>query len=146
MASILSRHQCVNWFHCTKCEDFALKIASGMCQKVHGRHDRHLRSRIVVNILRPRQNWRHFADDIFKCVFLNENVWFPINISLKFVPRGQINKIPALVQTIAWRRPGDKLLSEPMMVSLPTHICVIQPQWVKGRYDVGRYQWLNCRP
>ena len=31
---------------------------------------------------------------------------------------------------MAWRRPGDKPLSEPMMVRLPTHICVTQPQWV----------------
>ena len=31
---------------------------------------------------------------------------------------------------MAWRRPGDKPLSEPMMVSLPTHICVTRPQWV----------------
>ena len=39
--------------------------------------------------------------------------------------------IPALVQIMAWRRPGDKPLSEPMMVSLLTHICVTRPQWVK---------------
>ena len=32
---------------------------------------------------------------------------------------------------MAWRRPGDKSLSEPMMVSLLTHICVTWPQWVK---------------
>ena len=32
---------------------------------------------------------------------------------------------------MAWRRPGDKPLYEPMMVSLPTHICVTRPQWVK---------------
>ena len=31
---------------------------------------------------------------------------------------------------MAWRRPGDKPLSEPMMVSLPTYICVARPQWV----------------
>ena len=30
---------------------------------------------------------------------------------------------------MAWRRPGDKPLSEPMMVRLPTHICVTRPQW-----------------
>ena len=75
-------------------------------------------------------NRRHFADDIFKCIFLNENVWIPTKISLKFVPKGPINNIPALVQIMAWRRPGDKPLSEPMMVSFPTHICVARPQWV----------------
>ena len=32
------------------------------------------------------KNGRHFADDILKCIFLNENVWIPIEISLKFVP------------------------------------------------------------
>ena len=70
------------------------------------------------NPLRPRQNGRHFADDIFNSIFINENVWIPIKISLKFVPNGliKINNIPALVQIMAWRRPGDKPLSEPMMV------------------------------
>ena len=66
--------------------------------------------------LRPRQNGRHFADDIFKCIFLNENLWISIKISLKFVPKGPINNIPALVQVMAWRRSGDKPLSDPMMV------------------------------
>ena len=84
-----------------------------------------------INTLRPRQNGRHFPDDNFKCIFVNENVSISIKISLKFVPKGQINNIPALVQIMAWRRPGAKPLSEPMMVSLPTHICVARPEWVK---------------
>ena len=83
-----------------------------------------------LNTLRPAQNGHHFGDDIFKCIFLNENVWIPIKISLKFVPKGRINNIPALVQIMAWRQPGDKPLSEPMMVRLATHICVTRPQWV----------------
>ena len=83
-----------------------------------------------INTLRPRQNGRHFADDIPKCIFLNENVWIPIEISMKFVSKGPINNIPALVQIMAWRRPGDKPLSKPMMVILTTHICVTRPQWV----------------
>ena len=86
---------------------------------------------MVLNTLRPRQDGRLFADDTFKCIFLNENVWIPIKISLKFVPKGPINNIPALVQIMAWRRPGDKPLSEPMLVSLLTYICVTRPQWVK---------------
>ena len=56
-------------------------------------------------------------DDIFKCISLNENACISLKISLKFVPNVQINNIPALVQIMAWRRPGDKPLSEPMMVS-----------------------------
>ena len=85
-----------------------------------------------LNTLRPRQNGRYFADDIFKCIFLNENDRISIKISLKFFPKGRINNIPPLVQIMAWRRPGDKPLSEPMVVRLPTHICVARPQWVNA--------------
>ena len=64
-----------------------------------------------VKTLRPRQDGRHFPDYIFNCIILNENVWISIEISLKFVPKGPINNIPALIQIMAWRRPGDKPLS-----------------------------------
>ena len=84
------------------------------------------------NTLRPIQNGHHFPDDIFRCIFLNENLWISIKILLKFVPKGPINSIPALVMIMAWHRPGDKPLSEPMPVSLPTHLCVTQPQWVNS--------------
>ena len=83
-----------------------------------------------LNSLRLWQNGSHFVDDIFKCIFLSENVWISIEISLKFVPKGAINNIPALVQIMALCRPGDKPLSEAMMVNLPMHICVFWPQWV----------------
>ena len=83
-----------------------------------------------VNTLRLRQNGPRFADDVFKCIFFNENVWISLKISLKFVPNVPINNIPALVLILASRRPGDKPLSEPMMVSLLTHIWVTRPQWV----------------
>ena len=92
----------------------------------------------ALNTLRPRQNGPHFADDIFKCIFLNENVWILLKISLKFVPKVPINYIPALVLIMPWHRPGDKPLSEPMMVRLPTHICVTRPQWV------NQSQLLRC--
>ena len=85
-----------------------------------------------INTSRPRQNGRSFAVDTFKRIFLNENVRISIKISLKFVPKGPINNNPALVQIMAWRRSGDKPLSEPMMVSLLMHICVTRPQWVKA--------------
>ena len=85
-----------------------------------------------INTLRPRQNGRRFADDTFTRIFLNENVRISIKISLKFVPKGPINNNPALVQIMARRRSGDKPLSEPMMVSLLTHICVTRPQWVSS--------------
>ena len=54
-----------------------------------------------------------------------------------FVPKGSINNIPALVQIIAKRRPGDTPLSEPMMVSLLTHIYISL-----GLNELNHYCWL----
>ena len=80
----------------------------------------------IFNTLRPRQ-----MDAISQTTFSNAFSWMKMfKISLKFVPNGPINNIPAMVQIMACRRPGDKPLSEPMVVSLPTHICVTRPQWV----------------
>ena len=58
----------------------------------------------MINTLRPRQNRRLSADNIFTCLFLNENLGISIQISLKFVPKGLINKIPALIHIMAWRQ------------------------------------------
>ena len=49
------------------------------------------------NTVKPKQNGRHFADDIFKVIFVNENVWIQIKISMKFVPKGPIDIKLALV-------------------------------------------------
>ena len=87
---------------------------------------------IKFNTLRPGQDGRHFSDDIFKCIFINENCCVLIKCSLKYVRKDPIDNNPALVQIMAWHRSGDKLLSEPMMISLPTHICVTRPQWVNS--------------
>ena len=84
-----------------------------------------------VKTLRPRRNEKHFADDIFKRTFFNENMWISIKGSLNLVPKGPMNNIPALIQIMAWRCSGDKPIPEPMMVSLPTHMFVTRPQWVK---------------
>ena len=51
----------------------------------------------LVNTLKPRQHVRHFADETFKRIFLNENVGISIKISLKFVYKGPFNNIPVLV-------------------------------------------------
>ena len=104
-----------------------------------------------------------FQTTFFKCIYLNENVWIPIKISLKIAPKGPINNIPALVQIMAWRRPGDKPLSEPMAGSFLTYICGTRPQWVNAtssRYFLrsthgrrsnkqncwirARFQYLEC--
>ena len=79
----------------------------------------------AFNTLRP------FPNDVFESICWKEYVWIPIKISLKFVPKSPINNITALVQIMAWRWPGIKPLSEPMLfIRLPTHICVTRPQRV----------------
>ena len=89
-----------------------------------------------------KSNFRHWCWDNMAAIsqtafsnafFLNENIWIWLKISLKFVPKFRFNNIPTLLAILAWRRPGDKPLSGPMIVSLLTHICVIRPQWVNER-------------
>ena len=62
-----------------------------------------LQCAVWIITLRPGQNGRHFPDS-FKWIFFNENVWISIEVSLKFVAKGPINNIPALVQIMAWCR------------------------------------------
>ena len=91
-----------------------------------------------INTLKQRQNCRHFADDIFKCVFLNENVWILFKISLTFVPKLQITNIPALVQKMAWHRPGSSLR--------PIHWSQLSREWRCSCSSADRrcsnYIWL----
>ena len=96
-----------------------------------------------INTLGLRQDGRHFAEDIFKCIFLNENIWISIKISLKFVAKVWVNNIPVLVQIMAWRLPSDKPLSEAMVVSFLTHICVTHT--LSNRRD-PHFMWKakNC--
>ena len=71
-------------------------------------------SMAIFNTPRPRQNRRHFAEDIFKCIFYNEHVWISIKISLKFVPNGPIKNNPSLAGSdngLALARPGWYLKS-----------------------------------
>ena len=84
-----------------------------------------------VNTLRLRQNGHHFADDIFEMHILG---WKCMNFDYNYknyVPKGAINNIPVLVQIMTWHWPGNKPLSETMMVRLLTHICITRTQWVK---------------
>ena len=72
---------------------------------------------------KPRQNGRHFADSIFKCVFLSDNIWILINISLKFVPKAPINNILVLVQIMAWHW---------WKIFWHIHVYACRHQWVKS--------------
>ena len=77
---------------------------------------------------------------IFQTTFSNEISWmkmyeFRLRFHCSLFLRFQINNTPALDQIMAWHRPSDKPLSEPMVVSSLTHICVDRPQWVNR--DLG---------
>ena len=71
----------------------------------------------------------------FQTTFANRFSWmkmyeFLSKFHWSFVPRGPIKNIPTLVQIMGWHQPGDKPLSEPMMVNLLMHICITRLQWV----------------
>ena len=120
----------------------------------------------MKNTVFPHKFWRPFLDCMPQLFFRPQYVWFPVHLKGHLIPLcyetlvvnwqnwlftsfyqsrsvlspNPINNIPVLVQILAWRRPGDKPLSGPMMVRLPTHICVTRPQWVNHRHAV-----LFCR-
>ena len=82
----------------------------------------------LINSSRPGRvhPWResswHFQDGwmdgyIFRWIFVNENFYILIQISLKFVTDSPIDNNPVFVY-MAWRRIGDKPLSEPMLTRL----------------------------
>ena len=83
----------------------------------------------VLNI-EAETKWPPFPDDVFQRIFFDENVWISFKISLKFVPRCPIDKLPALI--MACRRPGDKTLSEPMIV-----ICYFTDAYVRHSVPMG---------
>ena len=67
----------------------------------------------------------------FICFYLSPYQFFLFSGELRYYMFYRVFRFSCLVPIMAWRRPGDKPLSEPMMVSSPTHICVTRPQWVK---------------
>ena len=123
----------------------SLEYAQQMCtytvtetSTIHQVHQVTHLIKLWLNSLRPRWNSRRFVDEIFQCIFLNENEFIFLNenvlilikLSMKFIPKGPTNNISALDQIMAWRRPGNKPLSQPMMIILLVHICTTRPQWV----------------
>ena len=59
-----------------------------------------------------------FADNILRCIFFNEKSLNYDNISLKFVLKGSVDNMQALAPVMAWRRRGDKPLSELMIAQI----------------------------
>ena len=104
----------------------------------------------IHSLLPFRANLTHWGRDKWtpfrrRHIQMHFREWKYMNFDwnlLRFVSEGLINNIPALVLIMAWRRPGEKPLSEPMVVSLPTHICVARPQWVNVTGWIVRFQWI----
>ena len=119
-----------------------------------------------INTLRPRHDGRHFPNDIFKCIFLNKNVYISIEISLTFVPRGSSQQhfiigsdnglAPGRHQAIIWTNDGyltDACMRQLASLSVLYHDDVIEwkhfpPYWpfVRGihRFPVNsphKGQW-----
>ena len=107
--------------------------------------------------LRPKQNCRHFPDDIFKCIFLNEKVWLLIKMSWKFVPNGPFDDIIAVGHIMAWRRPGDKPLSEPIWLiycriyaSLGINVLIsfhgVHADDMSAMIEIMAWHWIGGKP
>ena len=103
-----------------------------------------------VNTLRLGQNGCHFADNILKLILLNENVLISIKIPLKFVPRGPIKNIPALLQV----RLGDVQVTSQYLnqwwSSLVMHLCITSfNQLIRNHlccvWNVAFAWWLNMQ-
>ena len=71
----------------------------------------------TVNTLKPQQNDHHFADNISKCIFLNENYCILIKISLRFVPYSPIENNEYWFRKCLGPKPP------------PSHLCIT---WSRG--------------
>ena len=102
---------------------------SGTAHK-RGRHD----NDYFTNSSPPGQKDRHFADDLLThlsvdgkfCILIKKN-------SLKFVPTCPVDNKPVLAKVMAWRRTGDKPLTEPMLT-----------QFRVLKYTRRINIWLHC--
>ena len=72
----------------------------------------------VINTLRPRQNGCHLADDIFKWILQNENVWIP-------------NKFLQLIRNTP--KPSVSSSLVPIYINAQEPCFLIQPPEQEGR-------------
>ena len=98
---------------------------------------------VSLTHLPPGQNVRLFADDISRYIFVNEKFCILIKILLKSVPKGPIGNKPALVQIMAWRRIGDRPLSEPMLLHWRIYAA---PEGDEFNAQYSAVAWVSYRP
>ena len=126
---------------CVTCTSFddELNVQHNYSRRKENAERKRLTARFMVYVLPnswPQYRWFYAKTDatsLFIWLVWNmilrprHNVWISIEIPLKFVLEDPINNNAALVQIMAWRRPGDKPLSKPMTISLLTHMCFTRP-------------------
>ena len=81
-------------------------------------------------LISPGQNGRHFADHIFRCIFINEKFWLGIHWCLF------LRSNWALVQVMAWRRTGVKPIPEPMLAQFTDAYMRHKGRWVDMLNDI----------
>ena len=88
--------------------------------------------------LLPFPKW-HFQMDFleWKCMNFYKNF-------TEVCPKVPVNNIPELVQIMTWCQPGNKPLSEPMLVSLMTYLCITWPQLVKYHFQASSTKQQKC--
>ena len=69
----------------------------------------------IENNIEADTKWPPFYKRYFKSIFVYENCFIFIDVSLKFVRKAPIKNNLSLVEIVAWHRTGDKWISEPMM-------------------------------
>ena len=101
---------------------------------------------VQFNSSPPRQFGGKIADDIFKRIFVNENDWMSIKISLKFIHEGPIDNKSVLVQVMAWRRQATSHYLNQCWPSFLTHICGTRGRWVNHGDAMPRKRFPHYLP
>ena len=104
-----------------------------------------------INTLRPKQNGRHFADDIVMFISMNENFWILNKISLTYVPYGAIDNMAALTNlTNAGAPSGLSLLagcynrlSGVLYVFGTENVIYFNPYFIYLHCGILTYQFYN---
>ena len=98
---------------------------------------------IYINTLRPGQNCRHFANDIYKCIFLNKNVWISLKFSLKFVPKFRITILFQhwFREWIGADQVVNHYLNQWWIVCWHTHASLVLNESIMYPYPSGCLHW-----
>ena len=92
----------------------------------------------------PEQNGRHFADDICKCIFLDEIYWFRLKFHWRLFPRVHLPIFPYWFrQWLGADHATSQYLNQCWSNSL-THICGTRGIWVNNHL-IRKLAWVFYR-